>query len=106
MRAVLLVGGFLAVAAAVASADDKDKGTKVELGKLSATAPPEWNNVEIKKPFLRIYQFSLPKAKGDPKDGEVVVFKKAGGTWEQNVARWKGQFKAPKGKSLDDVTKE
>jgi hypothetical protein len=106
MRSALLVGGFVAVLAAVASADDKDKGSKVELGEVSATTPATWKKIEIKKPFLRIYQFELPKAEGDKKDAEVAIFKAAGGTWDQNSTRWKNSFKAPKGKSIDDVAKE
>jgi len=107
MRSILLPACVLAMAmAAAASADDKDKkGTKVELGDLSSTTPGDWTKQKSASTF-RAYQFSLPKADGDETNAEVVIFKGLGGSWEQNSGRWKGFFKAPKGKSLDDVTKE
>jgi hypothetical protein len=109
MRSALLFGGLLVVAlTAAASADDKEKkGTKVEVGGMTSTTPADWVKQEPKKSVIqRAYQFGVPKADGDKKDAEVVIFEGLGGTWEQNAERWKGFFKAPKGKSIDDVAKE
>src|SRR5206468_4161602 len=36
---------------------------------------------------------------------QVAIFEKFGGTVKENVARWKGKFKAPKGKTVDDISK-
>jgi hypothetical protein len=52
---------------------------------------------------MRVAQWVLPGPGGD---AELVVFRfpGGGGGIEQNVARWKGQFQPPEGKSIDDVT--
>ena len=45
---------------------------------------------------------------GDKEDAELVIFffgKGSGGSNEDNIKRWKGQFIAPEGKSIDEVTK-
>ena len=50
----------------------------------------------------------MPKADGDKEDAELVIFffgKGSGGSNEDNIKRWKGQFIAPAGKDIDDVTK-
>src|SRR5215218_3745725 len=105
MRSTLLLAGALAFAAA-ASADDK-KGTKVELGGLTSTTPAAWVKQEPKKSVIqRAYQLAIPKADGDKKDAEIVIFEGLGGSVSANTERWKGQFTPPKGKSIDDVAKE
>ena len=43
---------------------------------------------------------SLPRADGDPADGEVVVFGRAMGDRQSNIDRWRGQF-APVAKDAD-----
>lgn len=109
MRSAMLLAGLLATGlAAVASADDKDKkGTKVELGGQSSTTPSTWVKQEPKKSVIqRVYQFAVPKAEGDKKDAEIVIFEGLGGKVSDNVERWKGQYTPPKGKSIDDVSKE
>jgi hypothetical protein len=54
---------------------------------------------------MRFAQFKLPKAKDDKEDAELIIFKGLGGTANQNIDRWKKQFVAPKGKTIDDVSK-
>ena len=70
-----------------------DQGVELRLGKLRMTAPAQWKQVQ---PRVRIiaYEFAAPKAEGDPVDGRVTVMA-AGGSIEANIARWKGQFRAP-----------
>jgi hypothetical protein len=54
------------------------------------------------------YQFSIPKVEGDKEDAELVVFffgKGGGGEIEDNIKRWKTQFIAPEGKTIDEVSK-
>jgi len=109
MRTALMLAGLLAAAlVTAASADDKDKkGTKVELGGMTSTTPGTWVKQTPKESVIpRAYQFALPKADGDKKDAEIVIFEGLGGSWDQNSGRWKGMFSAPKGKNLDDLTKE
>ena len=82
------------------------KGTVVELGGLKSQAPSEW---EKQKPAssLRLLQFRVPHADNDPEDAELVIFyfDGGGGGLEDNRKRWQQKFIAPKGKTIDEVTK-
>lgn len=82
-------------------------GDVVELGALKSKAPAAWM---MQKPSnkLRMHQFAVPKADGDKEDAELVVFffgKGGGGSNDDNIKRWKGQFVAPEGKTIDEATK-
>jgi hypothetical protein len=84
-----------------------DKGKVVELGGLKSTTPADWKE-EKPSGSLRLLQFRVPHAENDPSDAELVVFyfgKGGSGTVEANIKRWKDKFVAPKGKTIDDVTK-
>jgi hypothetical protein len=69
---------------------------------IALAVPSEW---EKGKPTnsMRVAQWVLPGPGGD---AELVVFRfpGGGGGLEANVSRWKGQFQAPEGKTIDDVT--
>jgi len=84
--------------------DKKDKGTVVTLDGLSSRAPAEWKEEEPSNK-MRHAQFSLPKAKDDKADAELVIFKGIGGNAKDNIDRWKAQFVPPKDKKIDDVAK-
>jgi hypothetical protein len=103
MRCALLLAGLLATHLAGGDV----KRTKVTLDGLSSTAPATWvKQTPTPNPFVpRLVQFSLPRAKGDKEDAELIVYKGIGGSAKDNIARWKGQFKAPEGKTVDDVSK-
>jgi len=60
-------------------------------------APAGWQKVDNPNP-MRKATFKIPRAEGDPEDGEMSV-SLAGGTVDQNVQRWSGQFERGK----DDV---
>jgi hypothetical protein len=94
---------LLLFGAAVAGADDK-KDVIVELDGLKSKAPADWKS-EKPASNLRLMQFLLARADGDKEDAEVQIFQDAGGTFKDNLARWKAQFAPPEGKSIDDVTK-
>ncbi len=100
---VLAVAALVAVASAL-PADDKDKGTVVTLDGLSSRTPAEWKE-EPPANNMRLTQFSLPKAKDDKADGELVVFKGISGSAKENIERWKKMFQPPKDKKIDDVAK-
>lgn len=70
---------------------------------LSFAVPEEWETLPVGSP-MRIAQFVVPGPGGD---AEMVVFRFAGGAGgvEANIARWKGQFVPPDGKTIDDLTK-
>lgn len=96
--------GVFGLALPSAGADDKEKkGAVVEIDDLKAAPPAEWKAQDPGK--MRYLQYKLPKVEGDADDAELVIYKGFGGTAEQNIARWKGSFKPPEGKELDDVAK-
>src|SRR5262245_7901437 len=99
MRHFLLPAALLLAALAPLSADDKKKGTKVPLDDLSSTTPATWVK-ETPATTMRYFQMRLPKHKDDKADAELVIFRGLGGSVKENVARWRGEFKAPKGKKL------
>ncbi len=79
----------------------------VELDGRKSEAPASWKKKEPGNKF-RAYNFDLPKADGDPEGAELVVFffgPGGGGGVNDNLKRWKSMFRAPEGKSIDDVSK-
>jgi hypothetical protein len=86
------------------SAADDAKGTEVDLDGIKAVTPADWKKEEPSNNF-RWLQFRVPHAKDDKDDAELAISKGLGGGAEANVARWKGSFKPPAGKSIDDVAK-
>src|SRR5690242_20620664 len=94
----LLLGLALA-----ARGDDKDKGAVVEMDGLRSRAPAGWKQ-ETPSNNLRYAQFRLPKQGDDKADAELVIFR-LGGSAAENVKRWKGMFRPPAGKTIDDVAK-
>jgi hypothetical protein len=98
----LLAGGFCGPAGG-----GDNKGTEVTLDGLKSRVPAAWKMQEPSNK-LRAYQFQVPKATGDKKDAELVIFyfgQGGGGTVADNIKRWKTQFQPPEGKSIDDVSK-
>jgi hypothetical protein len=85
---------------------EQGDGEIVKLGDKSSKTPKEWIK-EKPASKLRKDQYRVPKVKEDEKekDGEVAIFEGFGGSNAENVARWKAKFKAPKGKTIDDVSK-
>ncbi len=65
-------------------------------------APTEWESSPPANK-MRVAQFTLPGPGGD---GELVVFRFAGGAGgiEANLTRWKGMFKPPEGKTIEDIS--
>lgn len=100
----LLLPVVLALAALAVPAVAQDKGTTITLDGYSSTTPATWVK-ESPSNRMRFYQFKIPKAKNDTDDGELVIFKGITGSSKDNVQRWKSQFKAPKDKTIDDVSK-
>lgn len=70
---------------------------------LAFKVPAEWETLPVTSP-MRVAQFVVPGPGGD---AEMVVFRFAGGAGgiDANIARWKGQFVAPEGKTVDDLGK-
>jgi len=89
------VASSLLVLCAVVIAADGPNTFTIGEGKLSLTAPANWQK---KEPASRIVEaeFSVPATKGDEMAGRLTAMG-AGGSVEQNVDRWIGQFVGPGG---------
>jgi hypothetical protein len=70
---------------------------------LSFEVPTEWETQKVTSP-MRVAHFIVPGPGGD---AEMIVFRFAGGAGgiDANIARWKSQFVAPEGKTVDDISK-
>lgn len=64
--------------------------TAAAAGALAWDAPAAWTSAPNPSP-MRKATYKVPKAPGDPEDGELSVTQ-AGGSVEANVKRWSGQF--------------
>jgi hypothetical protein len=89
-----------------APAEDEKKADEtltLAEGKLSLSVPGAW---EKKEPSVRIIEaeYSVPAAEGDKNPGRLTIMA-AGGSIEQNIERWIGQFSQPGGKNAKDAVK-
>jgi hypothetical protein len=75
-------------------------------GPLKYSPPADWI-AEHPSSSMRQAQYRLPKAEGDPEDGEVVVFyfQGGGGGVQANIDRWIGQFQKPDGSPANDAAR-
>ena len=57
---------------------------------------------------MRVAEFSLPRAEGDPEDAQLVLyyFGGSGGSVDANLQRWVGQMQQPDGKASSAVAKK
>lgn len=103
---LLFAAALAATLAAHTAAQDK-KGTTVELAGLKSVTPADWKEDPLPAKSMRMQQFRLPKAEGDPEDGDLALFFFRGnaGTVQQNLERQEKKFEPPAGKKLADVVK-
>lgn len=83
----------------------EDKGAVVEIDGLRSRVPEAWK--EEKSGGMRYAQFRVPKVGNDKDDAELIIFffgPGGGGSVEDNLKRWKGQFNPPKDKTIDDAS--
>lgn len=75
----------------------------LQSGSLAFDAPAEWRSRPAAS-SMRVAEFVVPKAAGDPEDGEVIVyfFRGSGGSVDANIQRWLGQFQQPSGQAVAD----
>ena len=87
----------------LAGAAEAEKTFQVAGGKLSMEVPADWKVIQ---PRVRIieHEFSAPAVEGDSADGRVTVMG-AGGSVEENIDRWIGQFSQPDGGSTKERAK-
>lgn len=67
-----------------------DADAPVNVGALQFTAPEGWTRQQPRSQFVQA-EFTLPKAEGDERNGRLTV-SIAGGSIDDNVNRWRGQF--------------
>jgi hypothetical protein len=83
------------VAALACGLSAQDKGVLVEWGGFKSKTPAGWKE-ETPSNKMRLAQFKLAKAEGDPKDAEIAIFESGGGgTVEQNLERQVKKFELP-----------
>jgi hypothetical protein len=81
---------------------DEIPGREVNLGRMCLTAPESWLRKRPAVSFI-LAEFSLPHVEGDAADGRLTV-SEVGGSVEENVERWRGQFAGkPQEESEDQV---
>src|SRR5438094_7421806 len=70
---------------------------------LTFTAPAAWH-ARPAASAMRVAEFVVPKAAGDPEDAELIVyfFGITVGSVDSNVDRWIGQMQQPDGSSSKD----
>ena len=97
--AALLVGLLSAGPVARTCADDMELAD----GKLVVTTPESWKK---KMPRSRIieHEYEVPAVEGDEQAGRMTVMG-AGGSIEDNIGRWVGQFDLKGGKPKKEETK-
>jgi hypothetical protein len=86
----LAVSAFLAGAALAGD---------VEIAGMKSKTPDSWKE-EKPSSDMRLTQFKLPKAEGDPEDAELIIFYFRGGSGdpEANLKRQRAKFKPAEGK--------
>ncbi len=72
-------------------------------GKLQIKAPAGWVRKRPQSSIVE-HEFAIPAVEGDAADGRLTVMG-AGGSIEQNIERWYGQFTQPDGGSTRDRAK-
>ena len=70
------------------------------VGTLSIQFPAEWIQ-EAPSSSMRVTQFRIPNENGE--NGELAIFNKIGGSVEENLRRWVGQFSQSDGSSSEEL---
>ncbi len=73
------------------------------IGNLNATIPDSWQQ-QTPTSSMRLTQFDIPALGEDTENAQLVVFNRIGGSIDQNLNRWYGQFKQEDGRSSASKT--
>lgn len=102
----LLAAAVLTAAVAVVAAAQNPKGTTVELAGFKSVTPADWKEEPLPPKSMRMMQFRLPKAEGDPEDAELALFAlRGGGSVRANLERQEKKFELPPGKKPEEAIK-
>ncbi|MBI1830816.1 MAG: hypothetical protein HYR84_05120 [Planctomycetes bacterium] len=98
------IGALTLSLALLAGFNGANAGEAIVLDGLTSKLPNGW---KMQKPSnnLRKFQAMIPKVDGDKEDAELAVFSFGPSGVEENIKRWKMQFIAPEGKTIDDVSR-
>jgi hypothetical protein len=102
-----------------ASAQEEPKAPKEPASRPAAPAPKTVSNITFTPPAdsgwieeqatsrMRAAQYKVPKVEGDAEDAELVVFYfgGGGGSVQDNLDRWFGQWRQPDGKPSREAAK-
>jgi hypothetical protein len=114
-RRILLVRTFALLALAATSvsglraeepakAPEADHVISLSEDRLELIAPEAWKREEPRSRIIE-HEFSIPAAEGDENPGRMTIMA-AGGSVEDNVARWYAQFKQPDGGATKNNAEE
>ncbi|MFN3653023.1 MAG: hypothetical protein ACK47B_25875 [Armatimonadota bacterium] len=84
-----------------------EKPHPLTLGGVTGQVPGEWKEQPAGGQF-RMAQYVLPRAKGDTRDAQFIVFHfgaGGGGSVEENLKRWKGMMRQPEGGDVEKAAK-
>jgi len=84
---LILLTGLFGWQNRVAAADDDQT---LKLGPVTIVVPKDWTRKKLTSTIIA-HEFAAPAAKDDKADGRFTV-SSAGGSVEQNIDRWYGQF--------------
>lgn len=102
---VVAILSLVVLAASTARSEEEaaDRAISLADGRFTLTAPESWKK---EKPRSRIieHEFSVPAAEGDELPGRMTIMA-AGGSVDDNIKRWYGQFKQADGSSTADAAK-
>lgn len=97
----------LTAPAARAQPATEQPGVDVTIDGMRSRTPGDWEELRPST-RTRVWELRVPRVAGDAEDARVIVYyfgAGQGGGLDANVKRWKGQFEAPAGKSMDDTMK-
>lgn len=72
-------------------------------GAIELKVPDHWKPKELRSPIIE-KEFTVPAAKGAKAGGRLTMMR-AGGSIQQNIDRWYGQFQQPDKKATKDIAK-
>jgi hypothetical protein len=114
MCAAVLVAGLLAsacsskgTASVTTSQSNAAQANSTATGELRYKAPDGWVKEQTTS-SMRVAQYKLPKAEGDPEDASLVVYyfgATQGGAVQANIDRWISQMQQPDGSASKDKAK-